>query len=407
VTRQRDTGSADREPSVLINALTLVDGGGLTYILNLLRELGEHPRGFRFTVLVPEGRLSAADAFGIEVRSLRLRGASRTWQLAWRVVWEQVSLPFLARQFDLLYCVADMAPLIGLTPTVVALRNLNIYDRRFYNSPRLALLRLLVPLGVRRVRRVVFPTRAAADEIRDQVSIPEHKIAVVHHGISPEVFENIPSLRSDSSYLFLPAALERHKNIGVLIESLRYVTNSKLELWIAGQPRTDPEYAAELHQQVQRLGLTGRVHFLGPVPYREILGYYRGAIALVFPSMLETFGHPLLEAMLAGTPIIASNIGTFREVAGDAALYFTPDNPRELARAVDVVISDEEARRRRVALGRERVALFSWRRSVDRLCEVFKDALAAEGGRPPSIPADTAAHAAQPQVRDPGGTEIR
>ena len=69
---------------------------------------------------------------------------------------------------------------------------------------------------------------------------------------------------------------------------------------------------------VRELGLEDRVKFVGNVPYREVLGYYRDAVALIFPTWRETFGHPLLEAMLAGTPIIASDIPTCREVAGDA-----------------------------------------------------------------------------------------
>jgi glycosyltransferase involved in cell wall biosynthesis len=126
---------------------------------------------------------------------------------------------------------------------------------------------------------------------------------------------------------------------------------------------------------VESLGLEARVRFLGPVPYRDVLRYYRGAVALVFPSLLETFGHPLLEAMLAGTPIVAADIPAFREIAGDVALYFPPQDPARLARAVDQLRVDPQQTQERVELGRARAAGYSWKNSVDRLCAVFEEAM--------------------------------
>jgi glycosyltransferase involved in cell wall biosynthesis len=122
------------------------------------------------------------------------------------------------------------------------------------------------------------------------------------------------------------------------------------------------------------------VRFLGVIPYRSILHYYQGAVALAFPSLLETFGHPMLEAMLAGTPIVAADIPALREIAGDIALYFPPDDPIELAHAVDEVRAEPDAAKARVARGRARAAAFSWRTSVDRLCNVFDEVLGENRG---------------------------
>ena len=117
------------------------------------------------------------------------------------------------------------------------------------------------------------------------------------------------------------------------------------------------------------------MRFLGAVPYEQILGYYRGAVAMVFPSLLETFGIPLLEAMLAGAPIVASDIPTFREIAGDAALYFPAGDPTALARAVARVGDDPEATRKRALAGSALAPEFSWKNSVDALCRVFESVL--------------------------------
>ena len=216
--------------------------------------------------------------------------------------------------------------------------------------------------------------------IGEKIRIPADRIAVIPHGISTDSFAAAsPSVASDARYLFLPAPLERHKNIGVLIEGVRHLRDRELQVWIAGGDTTDPEHARELRAQVARLGLEDRVRFLGPVPYAEILSYYRAAEALVFPSLIETFGHPLLEAMLAGTPIVAADILAFREVAGDAALYFPPSEPAALAAAAEAVRADPEATGRRVEAARERAGHFTWRRSVDRLCGVFEEVLREAG----------------------------
>jgi glycosyltransferase involved in cell wall biosynthesis len=162
----------------------------------------------------------------------------------------------------------------------------------------------------------------------------------------------------------------------VLIRSLLHVEDPALEVWIAGTEELDPGYATELRRLADDLGITSRVRFLGPVPHRKILHYYRRALALAFPSHLETFGHPILEAMLAETPIIAADIPALREIAGDIALYFPPNDPIALARAADRVRRERDAAGERVAWGRARATEFSWKRSVDALCSVFEDVLA-------------------------------
>jgi glycosyltransferase involved in cell wall biosynthesis len=365
------------ERRILINALSWSFGGGNTYSLNLIRELSRDPRGFRFTVLGAQGRFPVDEAGGLDVATVRLPAAGAQASTLFRVAYEETLLPLRARHFDLLYCMADLAPAFGSTPTVVHLRNFHVYDRRFIDTLRMKVLRGLVHLGLRGVRRIVFPSQSAADLISPALSVPADRIAVVPHGVSAEFLDSEASVRPAVPYLFLPALLERHKNVAVLIESLRHVSDPKLEVWIAGHDSIDPGYVRGLRRIADELQLGSRVRFLGPVPYREIFSYYRGAVALVFPSLLETFGHPLLEAMVAGTPIVASDIPTCREVGADVALYFDPHDPVALAAAVERIRSQPGETNRRIEQGRARAARFSWKNAVDQLCVVFEDALRA------------------------------
>jgi glycosyltransferase involved in cell wall biosynthesis len=363
------------KPRILVNALSMSQGGGRSYVVNLLRELRRDDRGFRFTLLATPDQLEGLDASGIAVEPLRLPSQPRALRLPLRVLYEEIGLPARARRFDLLYCVADICPPIAPVPVVVLMRNLNIYDRRFYDDARLRTLFRLARLGATRARFAVFPSRAAADAIRRTIPIDEARVAVVHYGVSAASFTAAEPFRSEVPYLFLPASPERHKNIETLIESLRFVSEPRLELWIAGNSLLDPAHTRTLEELAARLGLGERVRFLGPVPYAELLGYYRGAAAFVFPSLIESFGHPLLEAMLAGAPVVASDIPTFREIAGDAALYFPPLDAKALAAQIDALRADPADTAARLARARERAAGFSWERSVDALCAVFERAL--------------------------------
>jgi glycosyltransferase involved in cell wall biosynthesis len=108
------------------------------------------------------------------------------------------------------------------------------------------------------------------------------------------------------------------------------------------------------------------------VPYAEIPRWYAHARLFVFPSYLETFGHPLLEAMAAGVPLVAADIPVSREVAADAARYADPHDTGDLARAVEEVLCDDDLRARLVASGRERARCFSWDDSARRHLELFR-----------------------------------
>ncbi len=364
-------------PRVLINCMSLWQGGSSrNYYGNILRELDRDPRGFEFTVLAPAGELSAEILGRNKLFEVQLPDRFRT---STRVVYELAVLPFRARGFDLVYCTADLLPIWSPAPVVVAFRNFNIYDRRFYNNARTRIFFQLVRWKVGRAAAIVTPSRSAAAGISMALGVPEERFSVVPHGVSPEAFDDgVMPAPHDRPYLIYPANLERHKNFETLFEAMGELSESGPGLWIAGSDRLEPGYGDSLRGMVRELGLEDRVKFVGNVPYREVLGYYRGAAALIFPTWLETFGHPLLEAMLAGTPIIASDIPTCREVAGDAATYFPPGDAKAMAQAIEAVLANPQAARRRVEAGRGRAAEYTWKRSLDRLCQVFRDVLKEE-----------------------------
>ena len=160
-------------------------------------------------------------------------------------------------------------------------------------------------------------------------------------------------------YVLYPANTWRHKNHARLIEALaryRDETGEALALVLTGVGK---EGEAGLKAAVDRDGLADSVHLLGYVPRADLPALYAGAACLVFPSLFEGFGIPLVEAMLVGCPVAASNATSIPEVVGDAAILFDPRDPSDIARAIAAIVRDPTAAAELARRGRARVERFS------------------------------------------------
>jgi glycosyltransferase involved in cell wall biosynthesis len=179
------------------------------------------------------------------------------------------------------------------------------------------------------------------------------------------------------------SSVYRYKNYVRLIEAWLELAGSRPELpdlAIVGDDQ-DPDYRRKMEVARDAAGdLSPRIHLVGAVPYPQIPAWYPHARLFVFPSYLETFGHPLLEAMAAGVPVLAGDIPVSREVAGDAARYANPHDTRALARAMAALLDDPAGAQALVERGRTRVAEFSWDRSARAHLALFDASLARERG---------------------------
>jgi glycosyltransferase involved in cell wall biosynthesis len=165
-------------------------------------------------------------------------------------------------------------------------------------------------------------------------------------------------------FIFFPAHTWAHKNHETLLEALVYLKEKRnLEFTLVCSGRTDDYYPA-VQEKIRLLNLTGRVHFLGYVSALELSCLYRLAECLVYPSLFEGWGLPLLEAAAAGTPVVCSNISPLQEQIGEAAILFDPMSVEQIADALETIRFDLARRETLIALGFRRLLEFSWERTA-------------------------------------------
>lgn len=159
-----------------------------------------------------------------------------------------------------------------------------------------------------------------------------------------------------------------HKNEIRLVTAFARSTVPELHLVFTGEP------TPEIMKCIERQRLIARVHFVGSVPEVKLPALYRGAEALVFPSLYEGFGLPVLEAMACGTPVVTANRTALPEVAADAALLVEPTSVELIAHAIKQIINDSSLRVCLRKKGLARAAQFSWDRTIDLVKKVLNRA---------------------------------
>ena len=221
--------------------------------------------------------------------------------------------------------------------------------------------------------------------IGEMYQVREDRLRVVHHSPHPVFFEDrreearLARLPAEmKNYLLYPANSWRHKNhIGLLnaVVELRDRDGIQVPVVLTGDLLSGQHNHVDISSEIRARGLQDQVCHLGRVSLRELKNLYVNALALVYPSLFEGFGLPLVEAMACGTPILASDRTSIPEIAGNAALYFDPENVSEMTEAIRLHVEDPEGSRKRVRIGKARASLFRPKRQAEEHILVFEEAL--------------------------------
>jgi glycosyltransferase involved in cell wall biosynthesis len=354
-----------------VNALYLIPGGvGGTeiYLRNLLAaiaKIDDTNQYFVFTNHETRDLTPVARNFHDEPQSVRARFRPG------RILWEQTVIPALAARLrlDALFNPGFTAPAFTPCPSVTVFHDLQHkrhpeYFRRF----DLPFWNLLLWVSARRSAALISVSEATRADLQRYYG---RDSAVVHHGVSADLFE-VACQRAPEPFLICVSTLHPHKNIDSLIRAFAGFRerHPKFRLVVAGMRGF---HTKEIERAVSEGDLTGSVEITGWLSRDALRDLYRRAWAVVCPSRFEGFGMPALEAMAAGVPLACSDIPPFREVAGETALFFPPD---DISPALERICFDESLRAGLAQAGRERARQFTWSKAAEQTIAVLRSVAA-------------------------------
>jgi glycosyltransferase involved in cell wall biosynthesis len=370
---------------IVVNATSAKMGGAVSYIANLLEHLSAAGNDTQFLVFLPPETLAKLAGYERNIQVLPVAiGRAGVVRRMW---WEQVTLRrFLKKQkADVLYSTANFAMFFCPVRHLLLVANALYFSRhsreiflprhRFGYRLAFALRRWLIIQSVRAADVVITPTRAMMDELRGYVHV---KTAVVNSfGVEapelPEEAREETTLNPDATKdrvvrLLLVSLYGEHKNLTTLLKALEILNagaGTKFKLTTTADPAW-PGAAWTVTQSedirlARRPGIAEWVEFTGPLSAEKTAGLYAAADIFVFPSLAESFGFPMAEAMSHGLPIVAADTPVNREVCGEGAVYFNPLSAEELTSRLESLAGDSGLRQRLGARGLEEAAArFRW-----------------------------------------------
>jgi glycosyltransferase involved in cell wall biosynthesis len=350
--------------------------GTEAYSLHLIQALVESGCSHRFRLYTPTPISNLQSQISnFEVRVIPF---PRLWTHL-RLAWE-----LKRRPPDVLFVPAHVLPLVCPVPALVT-----VHDLGYLHYPEAHRRFDRWYLGWTTRRHVQLAARIIADSQATRADLVRYyhadpaRIAVVYPGRDesltrvddPEIVAAVKArhgIRGD--YLLYVGTLQPRKNLVRVVEAFAQLQNPNLQLVLAGKKGW---LYADLLARVEALGLSGRVVFTGYVADDDKATLLSGATALVYPSLYEGFGLPVLEAMACRTPVLTSDVSSLPEVAGDAALLVNPLDTEAIAAGMAGLVADVGLRHSLVERGSLQIRQFSWARAASQVLEALESIPAA------------------------------
>jgi glycosyltransferase involved in cell wall biosynthesis len=388
---------------LFLDASAASSGSGPTYVRNVVPHLAVRP-DLRSTVLIsPLLRRELQDQAQAQSNVSFVEFADDSVNAAARFLHAQRSIPSLIRRSgaNVLLSAGNMALFRSPVPQILLSGNALYTSKDFFRDLMhrgdyglwldTKLKGQMAKWSVRTADRTVAPSQAFADEIERWTGV---RALAIHHGFDrnlffrdteppPQELANKLERTSDELRLLFVSHYNYYRNFETLIRALsvlrKRIAPRQVSLFLTCklQPGANPgsyrtESAARL---VQELGVNSNVAELGAVPYHLLHHVYRACDLYVTPAYVETFAHPLVEAMASGLPVIASDLAVHREVCGDAALHFPAFSPDLLAEAVGRVAQSPELCKKMSERGLKRSGDFSWNDHVAQVLSIAEGLL--------------------------------
>ncbi len=268
---------------------------------------------------------------------------------------------------DLFFSPGYNTPLFCPAPFVFAIHDLGHVFCPENSNPIIRLYyATIMKRACRRAAKILTVSEFTKTQIIDWSRVPPEKVINVGCGVDPAYQPQGDVYGMPFSYLLCVSNRKKHKNEFRVVEAFaKAELDDQIHLVFTGEP------TAGLMNWAERQHIKSRIDFVGEVPEARLPSLYRGALALIFPSLYEGFGLPVLEAMACGTPVVTSNVTALPELAGDAALLVDPTSIHETSAAMWNVTIDNSVRIRLREKGVARATNFTWQRTCERIRQIL------------------------------------
>jgi glycosyltransferase involved in cell wall biosynthesis len=378
-----------RVPTIGIDARKLRDFGIGSYIRNLLEAMALRPEAahFRFRVYTRRADRDimpplAANFEVVEEDSPGYSFAELT-RFAFRLYRDRL---------DLFHATHYVLPPLRSRAVVTIHDIIHLLYPQFLPSPAaLVYARVMIRRALRRADRIITVSYNSKRDLVDYFGIVPARVDVIYNGVSPR-------FRSDVSeedrtrvaakyglrrpYLLFLGGEKPHKNVQNVVrafgEARRVRPDLPHVLALAGPM---PRNSARIDALIAALDLAAAIARPGLIDEEDLPGLLSGADALLYPTLYEGFGLPVVEAMACGTPVLTSSTSALQEIAGGYAYLVDPLDVDAIARGILALATDPKVRADFIELGRKRALDFSWDKAAERTLEVYEEALAGVGKR--------------------------
>lgn len=319
-----------------------------------------HRCGVDFTLICP--KKGAIDrAYDISQFKIQKYGVGASH------VWEQLVLPFFfIGKHDYM-----LLSFTGLGSIVVSNKIMTVHDlsflvcRQWFSRAYYYFYKPMTWLAVKTSKHLITVSEFSKSEIlRLYPFLSEDRIHVIYNAADKEKFRPANGVAASAvPYCLSVSSLDPRKNFSRLLEAFKGIKDCRL-LIVGG--------ANKVFAQNKELRKSENIEFLGRVSDEELIHLYQGADAFIFPSLYEGFGLPVIEAMCVGCPVIASDIPVLREVCGEAAIYFNPNDTDDMRDKIQSYMAGrQQLRTVMTEKGKENVLRFSWQVSAQKLVKLL------------------------------------
>jgi glycosyltransferase involved in cell wall biosynthesis len=300
-------------------------------------------------------------------------------------LWEQFALPQAAERcrLDLLHCTSNTAPIFCPVPLVLTLHDIIFLEKRAAKNDSLYqefgwhYRRHVVPRILDKCKKIITVSNFERDRINERLHIDDGRLLAIYNGYNPRfcVKEGLQEVAKkyipSDGYLFFLGNTDPKKNTpNVLKAYSEYLKRSAVrrDLLVADLRE---ECIDAILKEMGIEDIKPHIWCPGYISNSDLLAVYNNAFAFLYPSLRESFGIPIIEAMACGTPVITSNTSAMPEIAGAAANLVDPKKPEEIAAALLKLEKDRDWYGKQVEYGLDRAKLFSWRHTAENLLKVY------------------------------------